>query len=85
MRVRREEHHALRDVLPDDVKAEAVRLNVASRERGGESVITPARVRELGEKDVRRLVSESRGDPQRASLLIEQRMAERSQERHRER
>lgn len=70
MRLRSEEHRALGDTLPSDLKAEAVRLNVASRERGGESVITQARAKELGEQGVRDVVAQSQGDPQRAARLI---------------
>jgi len=77
MQIRSEEHRALRDVLPDDVRAGAVRLNVAAREGGGASVITPSRARELGGEGVKKLVVESAGDPSRAARLLAQRAAER--------
>lgn len=77
MQIRGEEHRALGDSLPADLKTEAVRLNVASREKGGQSIITPDRVRELGEKGVREVLTDSHGDPSRAARLVAQRTAER--------
>jgi len=77
MQIRGEEHRALGDSLPADLKTEAVRLNVASREKGGESIITPDRVRELGEKGVREVLTDSHGDPTRAAGLVAQKTAER--------
>jgi hypothetical protein len=76
MRIRGEEHQALGNLLPDDVKTAAVRLNVASREKGGKSVITQACVKELGVKGVRKVLADSYGDPARAARLIVQRTAE---------
>jgi hypothetical protein len=82
MRIRSEEHRALRGLLPDDVRGEAVRLNTAARERGGESVITPERVRNLGESGVRDVVREAKGDPARAEQRLRdlERVAERARE-----
>jgi len=77
MQIRGEEHRTLGDSLPADLKTEAVRLNVASREKGGESIITPDRVRELGEKGVREVITDSRGDPTRAARLVAEKAAER--------
>jgi hypothetical protein len=77
MKIRSEEHRALRGLLPDDVRSGAVRLNVAARERGGESVITPARVAALGEGGVRKVVADSHGDPARAARLVAQHAGER--------
>jgi hypothetical protein len=77
MRIRGEEHRALGNLLPEDVKTGAVRLNVAAREKGGKSVITSDTVKELGVKGVREVVAGSYGDPTRAARLVAQKSAER--------
>jgi hypothetical protein len=76
MVMRGEEHRALSGTLPDDLKSDAVRLNVASRESGGPSVITPDVVSELGESGVRDVVTKSFGDPEAAMLLIAEKVAD---------
>lgn len=87
MRIRGEEHRALRDLLPADVRDEAIRLNAAAREEGRASVITPDRVRELGQDRVRDVLRESAGDSARAEQRIREleRIAEKVREDGRER
>jgi hypothetical protein len=78
MVMRGEEHRSLGGMLPDDLKGDAVRLNVAARESGGESVITPDTVRALGEDGVRDVVTKSFGDPERAALLVAEKVADKA-------
>jgi hypothetical protein len=68
MLIRDEEYHALQGVLPPDLAARAVRLNVASREEGGGRVVTAARVGQLGVEGIRKVVSMP--DPKQAALAI---------------
>lgn len=68
MQIRDEEHHALQGILPPDLAARAIRLNVASREGGGGRVVTAARVGQLGVEGIRRVVSMP--DPKQAALAI---------------
>jgi hypothetical protein len=76
MLMRSEEHRSLAGMLPDDLKGDAVRLNVSSRESGGPSVITPDVVNELGESAVRDVVVKSFGDPERAMMLVAEKVAD---------
>ena len=81
MVMRGEEHRSLSGMLPDDLKGDAVRLNVAARESGGSSVITPEVVRSLGEDGVRDVVAQSGGQPPAAALLVAEKVAEKAGEK----
>jgi hypothetical protein len=83
MRIRDEEHQALRGVLPPDVMARALRLNVASREGGGGRVVTAALVGQLGVEGIRNVVALP--DPKQAALAIVRALVSRAFDRGAER
>jgi hypothetical protein len=83
MRIRDEEHQALQGVLPPDLMARAVRLNVASREEGGGRVVTAARVGQLGIEGIRKVVAMP--DPKEAALAIARALVSRAMDRGAER
>ncbi len=83
MRIREEEHQALAGLLPPDLMTPAVRLNVASRERGGERLVTPARLNQLGVEGIRRVVGIS--DPKQAALTLARALLSRTVDRGAER
>ena len=83
IRIRDEEHQALRGVLPSDLMARAVRLNVASRERGGGRVVTVARVGQLGVEGIRKVLAVA--DPKQAALAIARALVSRVRDRGAER
>ena len=83
MLIRDEEHQALQGVLPPELMARAVRLNVASREGGGGRVVTAARVGQLGVEGIRKVVAMP--DPKQAALAIARALVSREMDRGAER
>lgn len=83
MRIRDEEHQALQGVLPPDLMAPAVRLNVASREGGGGRIVTAPRVEQLGVEGIRKVVAMP--DPKQAVLAIARALVSRALDRGGER
>jgi hypothetical protein len=83
MRIHDEEHQALQGVLPPDLMARAVRLNVTSRERGGGRVVTAACVGQLGVEGIRKVVAMP--DPKQAAFAIARALVSRALDRGAER
>ena len=79
IRIRDEEHQALRGVLPPDLMARAVRLNVASREGGGGRLVTVACVGQLGVERIRKVLAVV--DPKQAALAIARALVSRAMDR----
>lgn len=68
LRIRDEEHRALQGLLPPDLARAAGKLNAAARELGVARIVTPERVKQLGETAIRGVVSLV--DPKKAALAI---------------
>lgn len=68
LRIRDEEHRALQGLLPPDLARAAGKLNAAARELGVARIVTPERVKQLGEATIRGVVSLV--DPKKAAMAI---------------